>query len=58
MAFLRLPTELRLAIYTVMAIPDTAPFSAYHGLYMSCRQIKLEMDDQCAKVLGAHLHRL
>jgi hypothetical protein len=50
--------ELRFAIYTVIAIPDSAPFSAYYGLHMSCRQIKLEMDDQCAKVLGAHLHRL
>jgi len=58
MAFLSLPTELRFAIYSIIAIPDTAPFSAYHGLYMSCRQVKTEMDGECGKVLLEHLRQL
>ncbi|KAF2826973.1 hypothetical protein CC86DRAFT_466732 [Ophiobolus disseminans] len=58
MAFFSLPGELRFAIYAIIAIPDTAPFSAYHGLYMSCRQIKTEMDDECGKRFGAYLETL
>jgi len=58
MTFLSLPTELRFAIYAIIAIPDTAPFTAYHGLYMSCRQVKTEMDGECGKVLRERLRQL
>ncbi|KAI1683713.1 hypothetical protein KJE20_06218 [Pyrenophora tritici-repentis] len=54
-SFLDLPAETRLQIYSYMAIPDTTPFSAYHGLYLSCRQVRAEMDDECGKILGEYL---
>jgi hypothetical protein len=55
MSFLKLPTELRLKIYSYMAIPNEVPFSQYHGLYLSCHQIQAEMDRECGAILSAHL---
>ncbi|KAF2826976.1 hypothetical protein CC86DRAFT_370071 [Ophiobolus disseminans] len=56
MTFLRLPHELRFAIYAIVAISATAPFSAeYSGLYLSCRQIKKEVDSEGPKALSAHI---
>lgn len=55
MPFLDLPIELRFEVYGYIVIPDSAPLSAYRGLYQSCRQIKAEMDSECVKVFKAHL---
>ncbi|CAE7185786.1 hypothetical protein CFE70_006352 [Pyrenophora teres f. teres 0-1] len=57
-SFLQLPSEIRLQVYSHMAIPFTTPFSAYRGLYLSCRQIRAEMDDECGKILGEYLHTI
>jgi hypothetical protein len=38
-----------------MAVPDTTPFTSYIGLYLSCHQVKVEMDSECGKVLRGHL---
>jgi hypothetical protein len=57
-SFLDLPAELRYQIYGYIAIPDTAPLSSYAGLYLSCRQIRLEMDSECIKVFRAYLTTL
>ncbi|KAJ4377573.1 hypothetical protein N0V83_000398 [Neocucurbitaria cava] len=55
MPFLDLPIELRFEVYGYIAIPHSAPLSAYRGLYQSCQQIKAEMDSECVKVFKAHL---
>jgi hypothetical protein len=57
-SFLDLPAELRYQIYGYIAIPDTAPLSSYAGLYLSCRQIRLEMESECIKVFRAYLATL
>jgi hypothetical protein len=41
-----------------MAIPDRTPFTSYIGLYLSCHQIKAEMDSECGKIFRAHLSDL
>lgn len=51
MSFLTLPTELRLQIYGLIVVPVDAPFSAYVGLYLSCHQVKAEIDTEAPKVL-------
>jgi hypothetical protein len=45
-SFLNLPAELRVAIYTLNATSDLTA-SEYKGLYLSYRQVKVEMDDEC-----------
>jgi hypothetical protein len=55
MPFLKLPTELRLQIYKIVAVPHDAPFSAYAGLYLSCRQIKTELDKEAPTAINKHL---
>jgi hypothetical protein len=45
--FLDLPAELRLEIYEWVNADNTVPTSEFKGLYLSCRQIKEEMDDAC-----------
>jgi hypothetical protein len=45
--FLDLPAELRLEIYEWVNADNTVPTSEFKGLYLSCRQIKKEMDDAC-----------
>jgi hypothetical protein len=58
MSFFDLPTELRFQIYGLIAIPVTAPFSDFSGLYLSCHQIKAELDDESPRVLAAYLARI
>jgi hypothetical protein len=58
MSFLELPTELHISVEVMIAIPKTAPFSVYQGFYMSCRQIKSEMDSECSKVFEEYLSSL
>ena len=55
MSFLSLPTELRFEIYGYIAVPYEAPLSTYAGLYLSCRQVKDELDSEGTKLLEAHL---
>ncbi|KAI4668974.1 uncharacterized protein J4E79_001016 [Alternaria viburni] len=54
-SFLDLPAELRNQVYGYIAIPHIAPLSSYIGLYLSCRQIRSEMDSECAKIFRAYL---
>jgi len=54
-SFLDLPAELRNQVYGYIAIPHTAPLTSYIGLYLSCRQIRSEMDSECAKIFRAYL---
>ncbi|KAI4635186.1 uncharacterized protein J4E88_004740 [Alternaria novae-zelandiae] len=54
-SFLDLPAELRNQVYGYIAIPHTAPLSSYIGLYLSSRQIRSEMDSECAKIFRAYL---
>jgi hypothetical protein len=57
-SFLDLPAELRLRIYGLIATPTNAPFSAYHGLYLSCRQIAAELDHEAPKILKSFVSDL
>ncbi|KAI4939461.1 uncharacterized protein J4E92_000746 [Alternaria infectoria] len=54
-SFLDLPAELRNQVYGYIAIPHTAPLSSYIGLYLSCHQIRSEMDSECAKTFRNYL---
>ncbi|KAH7079600.1 hypothetical protein FB567DRAFT_606957 [Paraphoma chrysanthemicola] len=56
--FLDLPTELRFQVYTIFAIPRDAPFSAYSGLYLSCKRFKAEMDQEVGKITTTYLQDL
>ncbi|PVH99289.1 hypothetical protein DM02DRAFT_729304 [Periconia macrospinosa] len=53
--FLHLPTEIRLNIYGFCGNPLNYPFSQFEGLYLSCRQIHNEMDEECRKILQGQL---
>jgi hypothetical protein len=57
-SFLDLPAELRFHIYALVAIPTAAPFSTYCGLYLSCKQVKNELDSEGHRVLQAHMVEL
>jgi hypothetical protein len=56
--FLLLPAEIRLQIYGIMAIPDTDLVSSYKGLFLSCKQIKDEMEDEFTYVFGKYIQPL
>jgi hypothetical protein len=56
--FLLLPAEIRLQIYGIIAIPDTDLVSSYKGLFLSCKQIKDEMEDEFTYVFGKHIQPL
>jgi hypothetical protein len=58
MSFLDLAAELRLKIYSYMAVPEVDAFSQYHGLYLSCHQTQAEMDKECGAILSAHLESI
>lgn len=59
MPFLKkLPAEIRNEIYGMIATPTDAPFSEYKGLYLSCRQIKQEMDYECSRVFEKHVTKV
>jgi hypothetical protein len=59
-SFLDLPTELRNYIYGYMAmeIPISTPLTSYLGLYLSCHQIKSEIETECAPILRAQIAAL
>jgi hypothetical protein len=52
MSFLELPLEMRYQVYDYMTIPHTEPSSNDHGNYLSCHQIKDEMESECRIVFG------
>jgi hypothetical protein len=56
--FLRLPGELRNQIYGYIAIPNSAPLSSYKGLYLSCRQVKNEMDYEVVEEYQKYLQAM
>ncbi|CAA9962927.1 hypothetical protein CFE70_006351 [Pyrenophora teres f. teres 0-1] len=56
--FLALPAEIRLEIYSNMAVPRDNSFWYYRGLYMSCSQVRNEMDHECGKILRKHLEEI
>lgn len=55
LAFLSLPAELRLEIYSYMAISHVDTLESYAGLYLSSKAILEEMKVECARLLKAHL---
>lgn len=58
MALLSIPIELRLQIYKHITIRTVAPLSVYRGVYLSCRQIKSELDNEGPKILLKYLSKL
>jgi hypothetical protein len=58
MPFLGLPREMRNMIYAHTAVFKDTHFSAYHGLYLSCRRVRTEMDEECGRVLTSHLNAI
>jgi hypothetical protein len=54
-SFYTLPPELRLEIYSYMAIPFEVSFWSWQGLYFSCKEIHDEMDTECGRLLKGHL---
>jgi hypothetical protein len=53
--FLALPTELRFMVYHHVSDPVATCLSDYKGMYLSCRQIKAEMDQECPRPLSKYL---
>lgn len=43
-SFQALPAEIRVVVYEKILEEDLASFDSHKGIYMSCRQIKKEMD--------------
>lgn len=58
MSLIGLPTELRFQIYTLVAVPGVAPLQDYIGLYLSCKKIKAEFDQEGARAFIAHLNAI
>jgi hypothetical protein len=58
MGFFSLPAELRFRIYSYFAVPQSAPFSNYRGLYSSCRQIMGEIDEEGGRIFRKHVNSL
>lgn len=58
MSFLDLPPELRLQVHGIIAIPDVAPFAEYRGLYLSCHQVKDELDKEGPQGLFRYLDKI
>jgi hypothetical protein len=54
-SFLDLPRELRDMVYDHMADPTSTWFSDYISLYLSCHQIKAEIEEECGPVMETHL---
>jgi hypothetical protein len=54
----KLPVELRLQIYAHMASVTEAPFWSYRGLYLSCKAIYIEMEEEGGKVLRRTLEEI
>lgn len=57
-SFLDLPAELRVQVYAYVVVPSDAPFSAYHGLYFSCKQVKNELDTEGPRLLHSYISDL
>jgi len=55
MLLLNLPIELRFQISTLVAIPSVAALSDYIGLYLSCKQINAEFDQEGIRAYHFHL---
>lgn len=55
--FLQLPGEIRLEVYKAMSPPLTAHMSEYKGFYLSCRQIKNEMDHEVLRSMKQYLEK-
>lgn len=58
MPFLALSRELRNHVYEYVTNLNTHPFKSYSGFYLSCRQIKEEVDYQGTKVLERRIAQL
>jgi hypothetical protein len=58
MSFLALSAELRIQVYGYAVSLEEMSFSYYVGLYMSCRQIKREIDHEGARIHCAQLSRM
>ena len=56
--FLDLPAKLRLEVYDWLMADNKVPISTFKGLYLSCHQIKEEMDDACVKQPSQILQRI
>lgn len=63
MAFFSLPAELRFQVYHYIAVPNVTQFYEYRGLYLSCKRIKAEIDQEgtkainsCVAALNADMH--
>jgi hypothetical protein len=57
MPFLDLPLEIRLHVYSYIAFPTSGPFSDYYGFYLSCQQIKAEIDEEAPKICRRFLDK-
>jgi len=57
-SFLDLPLELRYQVYSYTAIPTSTYFFTFHGLYLSCHQVRNEMGPECGSILQKHLDHL
>jgi hypothetical protein len=57
MPFLDIPLEIRLHVYSYIAFPTSGPFSDYRGLYLSCQQIKAEINEEAPKICRSFLDR-
>lgn len=55
--FSKFPAEIRIKIYSYMTV-DSAPFSQFRGLYLSCRQAKAEMDHELPPAMKAMVKAL
>jgi hypothetical protein len=57
MSFLSFPPELRCLVYAHTASSHET-FREYHGLYLSCKLIKQEMDHEQKRVIQSHIEDL
>ncbi|KAF2648456.1 hypothetical protein K491DRAFT_784068 [Lophiostoma macrostomum CBS 122681] len=55
---LRLPAEIRLAIYSHTTFPPLPGSESYAGLYHSCRQIKAEINHEATRIFPTSLQKL
>ncbi|KAF2826974.1 hypothetical protein CC86DRAFT_406206 [Ophiobolus disseminans] len=55
MSLLDLPTELRFQVYSYISVPLEAPFANYHGLYLSCNQVKEDINSEGSRLFRTYL---
>jgi hypothetical protein len=51
-SFLSLPAELRFEVYATINAINDIPMSDFKGLYLSCWEVKAEMDKECTVKMG------